>query len=111
MTAASTESQVDTVEFRELLRGDRPILLDGGMGTMLQSQGVELGKVPECLNITHPEVVQKVHKMYIDAGSDIINTCSFGVNEHKIQGCGYTVEELIQAAVANAKAAEEGTDT
>ena len=94
-----------------LFPGKEFILLDGGMGTMLQSQGVELGKVPECLNITHPEVVQKVHKMYIDAGSDIINTCSFGVNEHKIQGCGYTVEELIQAAVKNAKAAAEGTDT
>lgn len=94
-----------------LFPGKEFILLDGGMGTMLQSQEVELGKVPECLNITHPEVVQKVHKMYINAGSDIINTCSFGVNEHKIQGCGYTVEELIQAAVRNARAAAEGTDT
>ncbi|MBR3786386.1 MAG: homocysteine S-methyltransferase family protein [Firmicutes bacterium] len=79
------------------------------MGTMLQKQGVELGKVPEVLNITHPEVVQKVHRMYIDAGSDIINTCSFGVNEHKIQGCGYSVEELIGAAVKNGRAAAEGT--
>lgn len=86
------------------------IILDGGMGTMLQSQGVDLGKVPEVLNITHPEVVQAVQKMYIDAGSDIISTCSFGVNEHKIQGCGYTVEELIGAAVKNAKAVTEGTD-
>jgi len=94
-----------------LFPGKEFILLDGGMGTMLQKQGVELGKVPEVLNITHPEVVQKVHKMYIEAGSDIINTCSFGVNEHKIQGCGYTVEELIQAAVKNARAAAEGTDT
>lgn len=94
-----------------LFPGKEFILLDGGMGTMLQSQGVELGKVPECLNITHPEVVQKVHKMYIDAGSDIINTCSFGINEHKIQGCGYSVEALIQAAVKNARAAAEGTDT
>jgi len=86
------------------------IILDGGMGTMLQSQGVDLGKVPEVLNITHPEVVQAVQKMYIDAGSDIISTCSFGVNEHKIQGCGYTVEELIGAAVKNAKEVTEGTD-
>ncbi len=86
------------------------IFLDGGMGTMLQRQGVDLGKVPEVLNITHPEVVQAVQKMYIDAGSDIISTCSFGVNEHKIQGCGYTVEELIGAAVKNAKAVTAGTD-
>ena len=86
------------------------IILDGGMGTMLQSQGVDLGRVPEVLNITHPEVVQAVQKMYVDAGSDIISTCSFGVNEHKIQGCGYTVEELIGAAVKNAQEVVKGTD-
>ncbi|MBR5315566.1 MAG: homocysteine S-methyltransferase family protein, partial [Firmicutes bacterium] len=86
------------------------IILDGGMGTMLQRQGVELGKVPEVLNINKPEVVQAVQKMYIDAGSNVISTCSFGVNEHKIQGCGYTVEELIGAAVKNAKEAVQGTD-
>ena len=86
------------------------IILDGGMGTMLQRQGVDLGRVPEVLNITHPEVVQAVQKMYIEAGSNIISTCSFGVNEHKIQGCGYTVEELIGAAVKNAKAVAAGTD-
>ena len=86
------------------------IILDGGMGTMLQRQGVDLGKVPEVLNMTHPEVVQAVQKLYIEAGSDIISTCSFGVNEHKIQGCGYTVEELIGAAVKNAKEVVKGTD-
>ena len=86
------------------------IILDGGMGTMLQSQGVELGKVPEVLNITHPEVVQAVHKMYIQAGTNLISTCSFGVNEYKIQGCGYSVEELVSAAVKNAKEAVKGTD-
>lgn len=86
------------------------IILDGGMGTMLQRQGVDLGRVPEVLNITHPEVVQAVQKMYIEAGSNIISTCSFGVNEHKIQGCGYTVEELIGAAVKNARAVAAGTD-
>lgn len=86
------------------------IILDGGMGTMLQRQGVELGKVPEVLNITNPKVVQAVQKMYIDAGSHIISTCSFGVNEHKIQGCGYTVEELIGAAVKNAQEVVKGTD-
>ena len=85
------------------------IILDGAMGTMLQNSGVELGKVPEVLNITHPDIVQNIHRQYIDAGSDVISTCSFGVNDHKIQGCGYTVEELIQAAVKNAKEAAAGT--
>ncbi|MGC2873033.1 homocysteine S-methyltransferase family protein [Ihubacter sp. mB4P-1] len=86
------------------------IFLDGGFGTMLQQAVPDIGKVPEVLNITHPEIVQKIHKAYIQAGSDIINTCSFGVSEYKIEGCGYTVEELIGAAVANAKKAAEGTN-
>ena len=72
------------------------IFLDGGMGTMLQKELDDIGKVPEVLNITHPEIVQKVQRMYVDAGSDIINTCTFGVNEYKIKGCGYTVEEICQ---------------
>lgn len=87
------------------------IFLDGGLGTMLQKENFDIGRVPEVLNITHPEIVQKIQKMYVDAGSDIINTCSFGVNEYKTDGCGYSVEELIQAAVKNAKEAVAGTDT
>ena len=79
------------------------IFLDGGLGTMLQKENFDIGRVPEVLNITHPEIVQKIQKMYVDAGSDIINTCSFGVIEYKTDGCGYSVEELIKAAVKNAK--------
>lgn len=86
------------------------IFLDGGMGTMLQKELDDIGKVPEVLNITHPEIVQKVQRMYVDAGSDIINTCTFGVNEYKIEGCGYTVEEIMSAAVKNAREAVSGTD-
>ena len=86
------------------------IFLDGGMGTMLQQEVADIGKVPEVLNITHPEIIQKIQRAYVEAGSDIINTCTFGVNPYKIEGCGYTVEELIAAAVSNAKQAAEGTD-
>ena len=94
------------------LFGDKEfIFLDGGLGTMLQGQGVELGKVPEVLNITNPQIIRNIQRMYVDAGSDIINTCSFGVNDYKIQGCGYSVEELIAAAVKNAREAVKGTDT
>lgn len=92
------------------LFGDKEfIILDGAVGTELQKRGVALGKVPEVLNITHPQVVQEMQKEYIRAGSDVIYTCSFGVNEYKIDGCGYTVEELISAAVKNAREAAEGT--
>lgn len=87
------------------------IFLDGGFGTMLQKENLDVGRVPEVLNITHPQVVQRIQTAYIDAGADIICTCSFGVNKYKIEGCGYTVEELMKAAVKNAREAAEGTDT
>lgn len=74
------------------------IILDGGFGTMLQQSGAEVGKVPEVLNITRPEIVQDIHRKYIEAGADVIYTCSFGINDYKIEGCGYTVEELTSAA-------------
>ena len=85
------------------------IFLDGAMGTLMQQQGIDLGAVPEALNITHPEIVQAIQKEYIDAGADIICTCSFGVNEYKLRNCEYTAEQLIRAAVKNARQAAEGT--
>ena len=93
----------------QLFDGKEFIFMDGATGTMLQQKGTELGKVPEILNITEPELIQSIQRSYIEAGSDIITTCSFGVSEYKVSGCGYTVEELISAAVKNAKKAAEGT--
>lgn len=87
------------------------IFLDGGMGTMLQEQGVDLGPVPEILNITQPEIIQNVQREYVKAGADIICTCSFGVNEYKLRDSSYTTEQLISAAVKNAREAVSGTDT
>ena len=98
-------------KFEKLLKEKEFVFLDGALGTMLQSKDFELGKVPELLNITNPEGVIGIHREYIEAGSDIIYSCSFGVNEHKLKGTGYTVEEVITAAVKNAKKATVGTDT
>lgn len=95
----------------ELFKNREFIFLDGGFGTMLQKENLDVGRVPEVLNITHPQVVQGIQKAYIDAGADIICTCSFGVNKYKIEGCGYSVKELICTAVQNAKEAAKGTDT
>ena len=87
------------------------ILLDGAMGTMLQKKGMEVGTVPETLNIVKPEWIVEIHKSYIDAGADIIYANTFGANRYKMEGTGYTVQELIKAAINNAKEAAEGTDT
>jgi 5-methyltetrahydrofolate--homocysteine methyltransferase len=81
------------------------IYLDGGMGTLLQSAGMQAGELPERRNITHPDDIVAIHRAYYDAGSHIVNTNTFGANTLK-----YSVEELqaiIPAAVANARTAAE----
>ena len=81
------------------------IFYDGAMGTMLQKFGLKPGDKPDLMNITAPEAVENVHKMYIEAGSDIICTNTFGSNALNLEGTGYTVEQIITAAVQNAKSA------
>jgi 5-methyltetrahydrofolate--homocysteine methyltransferase len=87
------------------------ILLDGAMGTMLQKKGMEVGTVPETLNIVKPEWIIDIHKNYIAAGAKIVYANTFGANRYKMENTGYTVQELIGAAIQNAKKAAQGTDT
>lgn len=93
-----------------LQRADRFWLLDGAMGTQLQKRGLPLGVQPETFNLTHPEVVTQVHREYLQAGSNILYANTFGANRKKLAGCSYTVEQVITAAIQNAKAASSGTD-
>lgn len=81
------------------------IILDGAMGTMLQKKGMEVGVIPETLNVTKPEWIKDIHRQYVDAGSMVVYANTFGANRHKLKDTGYTVDELIKAAVANAKEA------
>ena len=50
------------------------LYLDGGMGTLLQKEGLEVGELPERWNLTHPDVITKIHRDYFDAGSNVVNT-------------------------------------
>lgn len=84
---------------------DHFLMLDGGMGTMLMQAGMPAGSLPELMNINHPEVVTSIHKQYVDAGTDMVITCTFGANEKKMAGCGHEIEDVITAAVTNARAA------
>ncbi len=72
---------------------------------MIQRSGADPGRVPETLNITDPGLITSIHKAYTDAGSDIVYANTFGANRYKTEGCGYSLDGIIKAAVANARAA------
>ena len=84
------------------------ILLDGGMGTMLQAAGLRLGERPEIFGMEHPEVVERIQRNYVEAGSQAIYANTFGANAHKLAGTGHTVEEVVCANVAIARKAAAG---
>jgi len=72
------------MDFVERLAIGETVLADGAMGTMLQAAGLEKGHAPEEFNLTNPEKVLAVHQGYVDAGSEIILTNSFGGNKHRL---------------------------
>ena len=88
------------MNIKELLKNGI-ILLDGGMGTMLQQNGLEAGSKPELLNLTEPELIQKIHAQYFEAGANIITANTFGAN--LLQFNAKTLESIIAAAIHNAK--------
>ena len=94
----------------EMYNPPKPIILDGAMGTMLQAAGLPLGQIPEVWNITEPEKIIAVHRRYVEAGSRVLYTNTFGVNRYKTASSGYSVEELTAAAVRCAQAAADGQD-
>ena len=81
------------------------LLLDGGMGTMLQAAGLPMGETPELWNLTEPEKVTAVHRRYVEAGSRLLYTNTFGANRLKTARCGHSPAELIAGAVRCARAA------
>jgi len=93
------------VQASELFHQPNTILLDGGMGTMLQAAGMKLGTRPEDLNIENPELIQSIHAKYAAAGSRVVNANTFGASPHKLADSKYTLEEVITAGIANCKQA------
>ena len=93
------------MQVNELFTQPNTILLDGGMGTMLQAAGLKLGARPEELNLTDPALIEGIHAQYAAAGSRIINANTFGASAHKLAGSAYTLEEVIAAGIVNCKRA------
>lgn len=83
------------------------IFFDGGLGSLLIAKGVTTDEPPEFLNITAPEALIDIHLSYLNAGSDIITTNTFGANAIKLHSDMYTLSEVITAAIKNAKSAVE----
>lgn len=80
---------------------DNFLYLDGGMGTLLQKRGLKPGELPERWNITHPDIISDIAKSYYDAGSNVVNSNTFGANSLKF--CDDELEQIITAAIKNAK--------
>ena len=81
------------------------IILDGGMGTQLQAAGLPMGQAPELWNLTEPDQVTAVHRRYVEAGSRVLYTNTFGVNRLKATRLGHSVAELVEGGVRCARAA------
>ncbi len=96
------------MEFRELLRGPGPVILDGGMGTMLQAKGLKLGEHPELAALEHPDWLLDIHRAYVEAGTRILCANTFGANREKLKRTGKTVEEVIPPSIAIAREAAAG---
>lgn len=74
-------------DFGKLL-ARRVVLLDGGLGSLVISMGLESGRSPVCWNIEHPARIVELHRKYVEAGSDVIHTNSFGGSPVKLESAG-----------------------
>ena len=83
--------------------GKRILFFDGGMGTMLQKSGLKGGELPELLNITNKELIEKIHCAYLEAGADIVTSNTFGANPLKLTEAGVSAEILAAEGTALAK--------
>ena len=94
------------MNFTDFLK-ENIVRLDGGMGTLLQARGLTPGEQPERWNLTHPEIIQAIHRDYFDAGSNVVCTNTFGANCLKFSEA--ELEAIIRTAVDNAKAARDAS--
>ena len=98
------------MDIRELI-GKKMLYFDGGLGTLLQAEGLQPGEEPERWNLSHPDIIEKVHFSYYQAGCHIVTTDSLGCNELNFPEEGScSVESIAKAAVENARRARSHMD-
>ena len=91
--------------FRDKLKNDF-IIFDGAMGTMIQSRNLPTGVLPETYNLTHSDVIEDIHRQYLEAGADVISLNTFGANLLKFSGG--KLKEIIDAAIDCGEKARKG---
>src|SRR5437016_400728 len=87
----------------------RPLLCDGAMGSLLYARGITYEQCFDALNLTQPELIASIHREYISAGAQIIETNTFGANRAKLESynLGERVREINFRAVRLAREARE----
>ena len=96
--------------FRERLQNNEVVVFDGGVGTYLYEKGIYINTCFDELNITNPDIVSEVHREYVAAGADVIETNTFGANRFKLapHGLEPKVFEINLKGAQLAKAAAGG---
>ena len=105
-TRRAIDGGAASARFRELLDAGGPVMADGAMGTMLFQNGLQFGDPPEVWNLTQPEIIRRIQRGYLDAGSQIIMTNTFGGNRLRLalHGLSARVDELNRTAAILARA-------
>lgn len=96
--------------FREFIKQDRVRVFDGAMGTMLYSKGIYINRSYDELNLSSPDLVADVHREYLKAGAEIIETNTFGASRLKLTGQSLD-DKLAAINVAAVKLARRAIET
>lgn len=98
--------------WQELVQAGGPVVADGAMGTMLMANGLEFGDPPELWNLEHPELIRRVQRAYLAAGSQVILTNTFGGNRLRLElhGRADRVDQLNRTAAVLARVEVDAAD-
>lgn len=97
-------------QFREFIEQDRVRIFDGAMGTMIYSKGIYINRCYDELNLSSPDLIADIHREYIRAGAEIIETNTFGASRLKLSQQGMD-DKLVEINVSAAKLARRAIET